>query len=250
MRQTPFLEGAGHFRVFGIRAQAVTAAFHEAGKVEGCDAALAVERLGALAPLEFDADLVAIDAGDVISHAVVRVIGVKLHKEHAVAVVVAQIAGNAAIQVRQGLDAAILVENRPGVATAHIFANDKGYAAEGRAHGKAVPVLVNHGIAAQCAQNERKTAGPGRMAAEMRGNDGIGVGDIARSGLFGVKTFRAENPATDAQRVIGYALRRGIVAAQRSVAVILRNERPAPQQRAEPGFALALAVHTAKAAQP
>ena len=243
-------EGLLYGRNLRIGAQAVAAALHEPRVVEIADQPFAVDGLGALPPFDFDAHEVAVLAGDVISHAVVGVVGVELDEQRALAIVIAPVHGDAAVQIGQGADGAVGIEFGLVVPAAHIFPDDQRDAAQGRAHGEAVPVLVNHGIAAQRADEERIVARVLGVGAHGRGQIGVAIGRVARAGLFRVEPGPAEDAAPDAQGIVGNAHVRGVFGPDGGVAVVAGHQRPAPHKRTQPRFAAALTVRAAEVAQP
>ena len=122
--------------------------------------------------------------------------------------------------------------------------------AQGRAHGEAVPVLVDHGIAAQRADEERIVARVLGVGAHGRRQIGVAIGRVARAGLFRVEPGPAEDAAPDAQGIVGNAHMRGVFGPDGGVAVVAGHQRPAPQKRTQPRFAAALTVRAAEVAQP
>ena len=239
-----------NIRIIRVRTQTVASGFHEAGIFDIPNYAFASDGLRALSPFDFYADLVAVLSRQILRDAIVGIVDVDLHNQHALSVIVPLIYGNASIQIRKSAYAAVRIEFGLVVTAADVLANDKRNTAQRGADGETVPILVHHWISAQGSYDKGITARRLYMRTYAGRQYRVTIGGIAKTGLFLVQSCSAKNPTSYAQRVIGNADFPCRARTNRGIAVFTGRQRPAPFKGTEPRLASSLAICPTKIAKP
>jgi hypothetical protein len=232
-------------RVFGVGVDQVAALLQEQGVVEAGDLDLAADVLGALAPLELDADPVAVLADDVFGNAVAGVLDVELDDDRAVAVVIAHVGLDPAVELRGRGDPAIF-QHGILVHADHVLADDDRDAAQGAAHSKGVPVLGGNEGRPERSGHQRDAHL--RLLARAEGGLQADVGEQAVVGISG-EALGAVIVPLDAQGMVPHSDLGRVPAPGRDHAEIPWIEHMPPLQAREPCLAFAHAIRPAQCAQ-